>query len=336
MDVNGVISIFNIDENIVYIKRDKIIYKGKEINIRVDCDFGTNFTNNKIFLNAVDGSIYYVNLEKDILVKANGFSKNMKFPLNEQYFYEPLYDGNLLLKFYDFNNKLIQEWTNPNSWRAIPFNSIIIILSEENDLISIYQFLENKIIWTYSIKELGIYTDFTGTYGGKFLLPFIECQGVIISEITSPGLISSNVRFIGLDVANGDLLWINEFPNPYRPKIINYKNELLVLGEFYNKYDPHTGNLLGPNLPFKDTIGEYQSLLVTDEYIFSATLMIDIKQYSRKNGEILWTYSLHNGKKKGKGINSINKDNPMQYAESKLYVLDIGNVLHVLDVPNDI
>jgi outer membrane protein assembly factor BamB len=75
--------------------------------------------------------------------------------------------------------------------------------------------------------------------------------------------------------------------------------------------------------------------LITDEYLFTSTLKTELKQISRKSGKVIWSHTLYANKEAGRRSKTINGNDPLQYADGKLYVLDSEKTLHMLDVARD-
>lgn len=103
----------------------------------------------------------------------------------------------------------------------------------------------------------------------------------------------------------------------------------------FSKVDPHTGEVIEDYFPFKELTGCYHKLLITDEYLFTSTLKTELKQISRKSGKVIWSHTLYADKEAGRRGKTINVNDPLQYADGKLYVLDSEKVLHILDVVRD-
>ncbi len=140
---------------------------------------------------------------------------------------------------------------------------------------------------------------------------------------------------IGIDLESGIVLWLKTYPVLDVPEFRNYKGELLAFGKMFSKVDPHTGEVIEDYFPFKELTGCYHKLLITDEYLFTSTLKTEFKQISRKSGKVIWSHTLYADKEASRRGKTINVNDPLQYADGNLYVLDSEKTLHILDVGRD-
>ena len=338
MKINGVRYIFNFNNEIGYVTNEYIIYfNSKRITYSSNPDSYFEVKNENLFVSDIEGNLIKINLNSLSILNLKNDSRILKFPFYDNFYFSKVKIDNLLIKydFFNKNDKLFDKTLITQSYGHICFDLTILIISNNGEWMQLYDFYTNKIKWTFSAKVLGTYTDYAGVHEGKIKGKVFKCQNSIIAELSSPQLVGTNVKFVGLDIESGNLLWLKEFPLDFYTRLVNYKDELLVLGEYLWKMDPATGELLERYFPFFEVVGRYHNFLITDDYIFIYTLKTEIKQLSRKTGVILWSDALYGDKEAGRRGKTINGNDPIQYADGKLYLLDSEKVLHVLDVAND-
>jgi hypothetical protein len=222
-----------------------------------------------------------------------------------------------------------------NCLRSIQFYPFLILIDINTEIVTLYSYNSNTILWTFSAKELGAYDDYEGHHEGKIACPIIECNGVLVTGLSTHMVGDGIAKRIGIDVESGIVLWLKAYPALDVPEFRNYKGELLAFGKMFSKVNPHTGEVIEDYFPFKELTGYYHKLLITDEYLFTSTLKTELKQISRKSGKVIWTHTLYADKEAGRRGKKVNGNDPLQYAGGKLYVLDSEKTLHILDVGRD-
>ena len=338
MRIKNIRCIFNLLGTVGYINNHSINFNNYSFNFESSSTMGFAFYNKRIYsFDISNGNVYLIEVDKNNIISTNCGTTLMKFPLGENIFYEKESIGAQKTKliFYNFKSEIVNEIVITNLDRSYHFFPYFASITNDYQEFILFNYLEKLPKWTFSAKHLGTYTDYTGIHEGKIKGEVFKCRNTIISELSSPQLVGTNVKFVGLDIESGNLLWVKEFPLDFYTRLVNYKDELLVLGEYLWKMDPTTGELLERYIPFFEMVGRYHNFLITDDYIFTYTLKTEIKQLSRKTGVILWSDTLYGDKEAGRRGKTINGNDPIQYADGKLYVLDSEKVLHVLDVAND-
>jgi hypothetical protein len=91
----------------------------------------------------------------------------------------------------------------------------------------------NSIIWTFSAKELGAYDDYEGHHEGRINGPIIECNGVLVTGLSTHMVGDGIAKRIGIDVESGIVLWLKAYPALDVPEFRNYKGELLAFGKMF-------------------------------------------------------------------------------------------------------
>lgn len=228
---------------------------------------------------------------------------------------------------------------NEISWTK-KFDDITVYLIFEEIILIKYLFLEHKIVavsktdgktlWEFSVKELGKYSDWEGEHEGKIDGKIFEYQGVLIMRITENQL-------IGIDNKTGKLLWKIQYP----PIVFFYgkhNDEFYVMHESFCLLNPLTGKET-PRFPFlsvfeKEKVENYCVQLFSDKYMYTIGRWdLNILQWDKQTGEIVWKQELHPKKRKGRHGVTLKGDvlEPVQFANGKLYVLDSTKVLHIFE-----
>jgi len=187
-----------------------------------------------------------------------------------------------------------------------------------------------KTLWAFSVKELGKYSDWEGKHEGKIDGKIFECQGVLIMRITENQL-------IGIDNKTGKLLWKKQYP----PIVFYYgkhNDEFYVMHESFCLLNPLTGKET-PRFSFlsvfeKEAVENYCVQLFSDKYMYTIGRWdLNILQWDKQTGEIVWKQELHPKMRKGRHGVTLKGDvvDPVQFANGKLYVLDSMKNLHIFE-----
>ena len=99
------------------------------------------------------------------------------------------------------DNNIIWEKVCDDFCSVDCFDSIVLItlLKSKNHLICFDKSI-GRILWEFSVSDLGKYTNWEGEHEGKIDGNIFECQGVLIIRITENQL-------IGIENQTGKLLW---------------------------------------------------------------------------------------------------------------------------------
>lgn len=344
MKISNVNDVFCLNGNIGYFEGLNVHYEKKILPIlsqsNID-NIGKKVLGGNLFI--VDkGDILRADFENEVFIKV--FSKEIAF---EETSYEIIDSSPLTFIEYNFDFNKLEIETIVNFYIDFVIESSIKTLGINkfkmfHGYLTSYETIKNTLtaynsmsgvkLWEFDFKEFAAYKDFEGTHEGKITSEIIECKGVLIMQVSTPRIVGSINKIVGIDLVSGICLWTKEYPIEVGSKCIVFNNELFVLSVNFEKLDAKTGNVICSYFPFAKTVKRYNNIILNDKYIFVTDSSTNVYQLSRKSGEIIWQtqlYSLEKDGRKAKGIST--RQEPIQYCNGTLYVLDRGDILHVFE-----